>query len=30
MYDLPAYRDCIRGFYFNFQQKTPGNLLQTS
>lgn len=24
------YRDSIRGFYFNFQQKTPGNLVQTS
>ncbi|MFP7232968.1 CDP-glycerol glycerophosphotransferase family protein [Bacillus subtilis] len=30
VYDLPAYRDSIRGFYFNFQQKTPGNLVQTS
>lgn len=30
VYDLPAYRDSIRGFYFDFQQKTPGNLVQTS
>ncbi|KAF1678058.1 CDP-glycerol glycerophosphotransferase family protein [Bacillus mexicanus] len=30
VYDLPAYRDSIRGFYFNFQERTPGNLVQTS
>ncbi|MCY8511012.1 CDP-glycerol glycerophosphotransferase family protein [Bacillus mojavensis] len=30
VYDLPIYRDSIRGFYFDFQQKTPGSLVQTS
>ncbi|WP_416043174.1 CDP-glycerol glycerophosphotransferase family protein [Bacillus halotolerans] len=30
VYDLPIYRDSIRGFYFDFQQKTPGSFVQTS
>ncbi|CAI6326373.1 CDP-glycerol glycerophosphotransferase family protein [Bacillus subtilis] len=30
VYDLPIYRDSIRGFYFDFEQKTPGSLVQTS
>ena len=29
-YDLEAYRDEIRGFYFDFVAKAPGPLLQTT
>ncbi|MFF9106827.1 CDP-glycerol glycerophosphotransferase family protein [Streptomyces sp. NPDC014805] len=29
-YDLEYYRDQLRGFYFDFEQKAPGPLLQTS
>ncbi|MFI6880058.1 CDP-glycerol glycerophosphotransferase family protein [Streptomyces sp. NPDC050400] len=29
-YDLEHYRDRLRGFYFDFEEKAPGPLLQTS
>jgi len=29
-YDLEYYRDQLRGFYFDFEDKAPGPLLQTS
>jgi len=29
-YDLETYRDKLRGFYFNFEDKAPGPLLATS
>jgi CDP-glycerol glycerophosphotransferase len=29
-YDLPHYRDKLRGFYFDFESEAPGPLLETS
>jgi len=29
-YDLPHYRDKLRGFYFDFEKESPGPLLETS
>jgi CDP-glycerol glycerophosphotransferase len=29
-YDLEAYRDQIRGFYFDFEAKSPGPLLEST
>ncbi|MGQ8922356.1 CDP-glycerol glycerophosphotransferase family protein [Bacillus halotolerans] len=29
VYDLPIYRDAIRGFYLNFQEEAPGYLVET-
>ncbi|WP_067474537.1 CDP-glycerol glycerophosphotransferase family protein [Actinomadura hibisca] len=29
-YDLEAYRDTVRGFYFDFEAQAPGPLLRTS
>ncbi|MCY7961985.1 CDP-glycerol glycerophosphotransferase family protein [Bacillus inaquosorum] len=29
VYDLPIYRDAIRGFYFNFQKEAPGYIVET-
>jgi CDP-glycerol glycerophosphotransferase len=29
-YDLDAYRDEIRGFYFDFLERAPGPLLRTT
>ncbi|MED3384497.1 CDP-glycerol glycerophosphotransferase family protein [Bacillus subtilis] len=29
VYDLPLYRDAIRGFYLNFQEEAPGYLVET-
>jgi CDP-glycerol glycerophosphotransferase len=29
-YDLEYYRDQLRGFYFDFEKRAPGPLLQTS
>jgi CDP-glycerol glycerophosphotransferase len=29
-YDLPHYRDKLRGFYFDFEKDAPGPLLETS
>ncbi|HXA61191.1 MAG TPA: CDP-glycerol glycerophosphotransferase family protein [Streptosporangiaceae bacterium] len=29
-YDLPHYRDILRGFYFDFESEAPGPLLETS
>lgn len=30
VYDLEEYRDTLRGFYFDFEQKAPGPLVKTS
>jgi len=29
-YDLELFRDEVRGFYFDFEQRAPGPLLRTS
>jgi CDP-glycerol glycerophosphotransferase len=29
-YDLEEYKDDIRGFYFNFEEKAPGPLVETT
>jgi CDP-glycerol glycerophosphotransferase len=29
-YDLPDYRDRLRGFYFDFEKEAPGPLVETS
>lgn len=30
VYDLETYRDKLRGFYFNFEEKAPGPLVKTT
>ena len=30
MYDIEDYRDRLRGFYFNLEEKAPGPLVKTT